>query len=258
MEVFQELANAAAGTKFETVVAGIALQMTEVIKGRGIVAVGSGTWESIVAAFNGVLHTYENAFSSINPNPTGRTLQEITEPTGPPRQPGRPQSKRFVGEVEMMRNKRRKNVVQTCGFCRSKDHGRQSRCPLMSKLGTKIINFPDFHSFLLERAPFHPLDNQGEVSLKKSMPREARHLVVHRMFSTFLAPNASRPSYLNSVYEATLIGDSGLALPGYTKVLFEGQAIYTLISVISKVKTRYVFSMMESADAQSQAKLSQF
>ncbi len=61
MKPFQELANAAAGTKFETVVARVTIQMTEVIQGLEDVAIGKGTGNSIVATFKSP-HIHKSLF----------------------------------------------------------------------------------------------------------------------------------------------------------------------------------------------------
>jgi hypothetical protein len=120
----------------------------------------------------------------------------------------------------------------------------------MAQLGTRITNIPDFHEYLLDRAPFSYLANdRDKVPLKKTVPSDGRHIVVHKMFATFIEPNARRPSYRNTVYEATVVGKYGLALPGYSKVLFEGQAIFTLIGEIGKkkIKSRHVFLQLEDS-----------
>ena len=62
MGIFQGLAQEAAGSKFEDIVAGIALQMQNAIKGSASVTIGSGTWDSMVVTFNSVLKTYQTSF----------------------------------------------------------------------------------------------------------------------------------------------------------------------------------------------------
>ena len=78
----QWLANAADRTKFESVVAGITLQM----KGDGT----PGTWYSIVDALICVHHTYQHLFSALAIN--RETLHDTKIPH---LQPGRPQVKIF-------------------------------------------------------------------------------------------------------------------------------------------------------------------
>ena len=67
------------------------------------------------------------------------------------------------------------------------------------------------------------------------------------MFSTFVDPNVSRPRYLNIVFEATMLGQKGIPLPNYTKVVFQGQAIFDFLAKIGKMKGRHVFSTIGSA-----------
>ena len=63
MDLFQELAQVAAGSKFEQIVGGVVIQMTEAIRGTATVEVGNGTWESAVRVFLGTLDTYQNSFN---------------------------------------------------------------------------------------------------------------------------------------------------------------------------------------------------
>ena len=80
----------------------------------------------------------------------------------------------------------------------------------------------------------------------KSVPNGARqHLVIHRKFCTYTAVGSVVPELLHTVFEATIIEKSGLALPNYTRVFFEGQAIICHIGAIGKTKNRHVFSTME-------------
>ena len=132
MSIFTGLAQDAAGSKFEDVVAGVAIQMQGAIKGHTEVAIGSGTWDSIVSTFGRILETYKNSFSGVR---NGVSFSNVM-PTIVQR--GRPESKRYKSNVELASNKRqRKNVKQTCGFCGSLKHQRSTSCPVMQGLGKK-------------------------------------------------------------------------------------------------------------------------
>jgi hypothetical protein len=239
MSLFQGLAQAAAGTKFETVVAGVALQMTSAIEGRGHIEIGCTGWDSIVSTFSGILETYQNAFSG-----TRRGTVCSNDPAEPATQPGRPQTKRLISNVEKATtsNKRRKNVVQTCGFCGSNEHMRMTSCPIMAGHGKKIVDLATFQAFLLETASYTPYPNVGGVPLKKTMPKEGWHIIIHQMFSTCVITNGQRPRFLEVAYEATMLGKDGSALPHYSKVAFEGQAIWNFIAKIETMKGRFLFS----------------
>ncbi len=64
--------------------------------------------------------------------------------------------------------------------------------------------------YSIQRHPYSPFKNVGEVPLKKTLPCESKHIVVHKMCSTFVDPNLTRPRYLDIVFEATLLGKVSL------------------------------------------------
>ncbi len=117
----------------------------------------------------------------------------------------------------------------------------------MQGLGKKIQDIAESHSHLLYTAPYFPFKNVGEVPLKKTLPNESKHIVVHKMFSTFVDPNLTCPRYLDIVFEATLLGLKGIPLPNYIKVVFEGKAIFDFLSKIGNMKGRHVFSTVGSS-----------
>jgi hypothetical protein len=174
MTLFQQLAQAAAGSKFGRVVGGIAIQLTKAIMGNADVDVGDGSWASILSVFGGALDTYRSTFSGRRINSAVASL-----PLQPLSQVGRPQALRLQSNVE--RGQKRKHLVQTCGFCGALDHQRQTSCPVMLSLGKKITNVPDFLSYLMANAPFSEW-SKGPVSVMKSVPNGARHIVIHRKF----------------------------------------------------------------------------
>ena len=93
--------------------------------------------------------------------------------------------------------------------------------------------------------------------LLKNVPTGGKHIVIHRKFHTYIAAGATFPELLHTVYEATLIEKTGLALPNYKKVFFEGSAIICHLGSIGqmKVKNRHVFSTMQDWDGTSGAVL---
>jgi hypothetical protein len=96
-----------------------------------------------------------------------------------------------------------------------------------------------------KNAPFQPWGTRS-ATVMKSVPNGARqHIVVHWKFSTYSAVGSVVPELLHTVFEATVIEKTGLALPNYSRVFFEGQAIVCHIGAIGKTKNRNVFSTME-------------
>jgi hypothetical protein len=253
MGLFQQLAQAAAGSKFGSVVGGIAIQLTKAIEGTANVEVGDGTWPSILKVFGGALESYRSAFS-------GRRNVLPAASTGVPLQPlsqvGRPQTLRLQSNVELASRKRKNNVSQTCGFCGALDHQRQTSCPVMAALGVKILNMSTFLSYLMGNAPCLEWGGRSEPVLK-NVPTGGKHIVIHRKFYTYIAAGSKFPELLHTVYEATLIEKNGLALPNYRKVFFEGPAIICHLGSIGqmKVKNRHVFSTMQDWDGTSGAVL---
>ena len=243
MSIFQTLAQTAAGSKFGGIVGGIGIQLTQAIEGRANVDIGDGTWPSILHIFGKALETYRNAFSG--KRNAAQPATNIGIPLKPLSQLGRPQRERLESTVESVGKKRKKNVVQTCGFCGSLAHQRQTSCPIMAALGTKILDKTAFLSYLIGNdAPCEEWGTRSEIVLK-NVPTAARHIVVHRKFSTYHhGSGLEAPSLLHSIYKATVIEKSGLTLPNYDKVFFEGQAIIQFVSNCSK--TKHVFSTIDS------------
>ena len=64
-------------------------------------------------------------------------------------------------------------------------------------------------------------------------------------FCTYHAIGSVVPELLHTVFEAIVIEKTGLVLPNYSRVFFEGQAIVYHIGAIGKTKNRHVFSTME-------------
>ena len=243
MSIFTGLAQDAAGSRFEDVVAGVALQMQGAIKGHSEVSIGTGEWDSMVSTFGGVLETYKNSFSGVRNGTSFSNVMPTIE------QRGKPESKRYISVVESQKNvsqsqpkKRRKNLQQTCGFCNSLEHQRSTCCPLLQSLGKDIIDVGEYHSYLLYSAPYSSFKNVGEIPLKKTTPTETKHIIVHRMFSTFVDANVTRPRCLDIVFEATILGAGGIPLPNFGRVVFEGQAVFECIFKLGKMKGRHVFS----------------
>jgi hypothetical protein len=128
-------------------------------------------------------------------------------------------------------------------FCGSPDHQRQTVCPLMSSLGTKKTDISTFLSHIMGDAPYSawPDEEAGpDVIVMKSVPSGGQHIVVHRKFSIL----AGGMTLLNTIYECSMIDKTGLPLPNYGHVFFEGQAVIQFIGKISSVKNRHVFSTM--------------
>jgi hypothetical protein len=244
MSLSQSLAQAAAGSKFGCVVGGIIIKLTQAIEGNAEVEVGDGSWPSVLQVFSGALETFRNAFS-------GRRTAGNALATGLPLQPiaqtGRPQAKRFQSNIELAGKKRKKAVLQSCGFCGSLDHQRQTACPVMAALGTKIINIELFLSYLMGNAPYSDWEGRAGMVMK-NVPTGGRHLVVHRKFSTYIAVGSNKPELIHSVIEATVIDKTGLALPNYNHKYFEGPAIIKHIGKISDIKNRHVFSTMQDME----------
>jgi hypothetical protein len=115
---------------------------------------------------------------------------------------------------------------------------------MMAALGTKILDKTAFLSYLMGNdAPCTEWGTKS-VTVLKNVPTAGRHIVVHRKFSTYHhAGGLEAPSLLHSIYEAAVIEKSGLVLPNYIKVFFEGQAIIQFVS--SSGKTKHVFSTFD-------------
>ena len=260
MDICVKFAQACAGHKLEKVSCGILLQLTNVLEGTKVADTGSadttGNWDLIVQKFSSVVDTYRNAFSGVGKNKKATLLERPTDaPPEPMPKPGQPQKKRLLSEVEKGKCNRNHNHDvqlqaqkttkrnQNCGFCGSTEHQRQTVCPLMCALGKRKDNVSEFLNYLFSSAPFSLWENNG--TLMETIPREAKHLVVHKMYTTSPSTHV-RPEYLNTVYQATLIGKTGHPLPNYQLVDFEGQAIVALMTAISKKKTKsYVFSTID-------------
>jgi hypothetical protein len=240
MDICQNLASTAAGHKLEVITSGLILQLTNVLQGTRHVDVGSG-WDNMVASFEAVVDTYKNAFSGSASRSTA--LQVSGLPNAPAAHAGRPQSKRWKSSLE---KNTKKNVIQSCGFCGSTEHQRQTICPRMAGLGKRKDDVEEFQAYLLESAPFSDWNNPDEVPVMKTVPNSARHIVIHQMHSSFRSSNATRPAYLHTIYHVTMIGKYGLPLPEYVRVFFEGHAIMSFLSKITKTRGRHVFSTLET------------
>jgi hypothetical protein len=81
----------------------------------------------------------------------------------------------------------------------------------------------------------------------KAVPRDGKHVVVHNLYSTFMAPNACRPQYESTVICATLIGKSGLPLPTYQNAYFEGPVLLQFLGTIGGIQNRHIFSTIEDS-----------
>ena len=91
-------------------------------------------------------------------------------------------------------------------------------CPLMER-AWKILTTSSL-TYLKERRPFSIWENQDDAPLLITVPKDSRHVVLHRILSTA------------SVSE--------------NQVFFEGQAVMAFITKIAKVRNWRVFSTIES------------
>jgi hypothetical protein len=149
---------------------------------------------------------------------------------------------------------RKKNMVQSCGFCGSQEHQRQTVCPLMNSHGKKITDVSAFLSYLMGGdAPYVDWNTRPKTvsggTVMKSWPGSSKHIIIHKKYSTFTRPNSTdAPQLLHTVYEATMIDNIGLPLLNYTKACFEGQAVVKFIGKIADMKGRHVFSRIDDSE----------
>ena len=205
--------------------------MTNVLKGTTAADTGTaGNWDLMVQKFTAVVDTYRNAFSGGASKRKASLIDGTSDgPAEPMPRLGRPQKKRLLSEVEKHKSNQNHNHdvqvqsqkttrrSQNCGFCGSNEHQRQPVCPLMCALGKRKDNVSEFLNYLFSNAPFSLWNDSG--TLMETVPREAKHVVVHKMYTTS-ADTTARPEYLNTVYQATLVGKTGHSLPNYKLVYF--------------------------------------
>jgi hypothetical protein len=246
MSLTQEVAQYGAGHKLEQVVAGMLIQLGGFLKGTHDVNLEDGaSQQSMLDKFSAIADTYNNAFGG------RRVLAETSvsdveniSPVAPPAAAGRVRTARYKPIVEKLAAKANFKRKRSCGFCKSTEHGRQTYCPVMFALGKKIENVSKFHAYLMENAPFLPWGG-GDKLVLKALPKEAKHVVVHFLYSTFMGPKSTRPQYECTVIEATLIGKHGIALPSYKSVCFEGPVIFQFLGSLVTMQNRHVFSTVD-------------
>ncbi len=209
MNLFQGLAQAAAGSKYETMVAGVAIQMTNAIQGTAHVKIIARGWGSIVLTFcilwsGNISNTFASTRQSTVPL-VGQDSQLLHK------QPGRPPTTQLAAfQCWTCKNQA---VSKNCWsdmwiLCFQWTHKNH----ILSNHGwpwKKLSTLGPWFLFCKYRPLFKIVTRRRSNRHENNAPRKAHHL-----FSTIDRKNGGRPQFLDALVEAKIIGTGGLPLPG--------------------------------------------
>ena len=191
--------------ELEDLTAGQLIQLKDVLHGTKTVDIGD-SWDEVVMQFTNVLTAYKNAVSTAS-------FMSTANPSAP-KVAVRVPSKRMLSNIEKAVVCHKQQKLPTCSFCGSADHSCQSICPQMHHWGKRITDVPEFIGYnIMEHALFSNWNDLLTDTLLKSLPTEAKHVVLHKMYAKFNHHLMHWPQFVNTIYQATILGSCGLPFP---------------------------------------------